>query len=290
MSDWTKNLECWVEASCILEVSAEKPGNVSPSRSFSNGSVDDFVRSAKVIAPILARAGQAGVGETILEAVTATRDAVGHNTNLGIILLLTPLCAVPADRSLSDGITDVLAALTVADAKLAYRAIALAAPGGLGNSMSQDVASQPTVNLLECMRLASERDLIAAQYANSYHDVLTLGLPLLLQTATWTQQKELRLPWLAVRLMARFGDSLIRRKCGAEIHSKVQNMAAAVVAANWPNEGHRQNLYDDLDQFLSDAEHKRNPGTTADMIAAILFSAMRQRQCDRALNGELVFL
>ena len=41
--------------------------------------------------PELGRAGERGVGETVLAAVRATRRVAGANTNLGIVLLLAPL-------------------------------------------------------------------------------------------------------------------------------------------------------------------------------------------------------
>src|SRR5207342_2556160 len=105
------------------------------------------------------------VGARILAAVEATSAACGQNTNLGIVLLAAPLAAAaeqPGD--LRQSLDEVLARLTRADAILAYRAIRLAAPGGLGTSDRHDVASEPTVTLLEAMRAAAGRDRIAMQY------------------------------------------------------------------------------------------------------------------------------
>ena len=88
------------------------------------------------------------------------------NTNLGIVLLLAPL--VRARRvldaesdnatSLRDALRRVLDTTTVDDAREVYAAIRRAAPGGLGRADAQDVADEPTVTLLEVMRLAADRD------------------------------------------------------------------------------------------------------------------------------------
>src|SRR5207249_2622644 len=118
------------------------------------------------VAPVLETAGRRGVGETILAGVRATRSVVSTNTNLGILLLLSPLAAVSRDTDLRAGLREVLDGLTVADAAAAYEAIRLAAPGGLGKAPEQDVGDAPSRTLRQVMELAAERDLIARQYAN----------------------------------------------------------------------------------------------------------------------------
>jgi triphosphoribosyl-dephospho-CoA synthase len=73
----------------------------------------------------------------------------------------------------------VLDALSIDDARLAYRAIRLAEPGGLGTAAAQDVAAEPSVTLREAMRLASGRDLVARQYADGFAEVFGVALPAL---------------------------------------------------------------------------------------------------------------
>ncbi len=135
-SDWTQGLREKIRAACVWEVTARKPGNVHPQASFADVRFEDFIRSADVTAPVLAETQRLGVGRAIREAVSVTCRAVGRNTNLGIILLIAPLAAVPRTRSLSDGIEDVLDALTVDDAADCYEAIREAKPGGLGRAPS----------------------------------------------------------------------------------------------------------------------------------------------------------
>ena len=84
-------------AACLLELDALKPGNVHRHAEGHGMTVADFERSAEVSAPALARTG-ASVGSRVLEAVEATRAAVGQNTNLGIVLLAAPLAAAAERR------------------------------------------------------------------------------------------------------------------------------------------------------------------------------------------------
>src|SRR5690606_15764627 len=123
------------------------------------------------------------VGRAICRAVEATRERAPGNVNLGIVLLLAPLAAVPQGVSLAAGIGDVLEALTADDAEMVYRAIRLANPGGLGKVAEGDVAEAPTGTLLDAMRLAEQRDRVAYQYSHAFSDVLQFGMPLVVRAA-----------------------------------------------------------------------------------------------------------
>src|SRR5215813_14217016 len=141
------------QVACVWEATARKPGNVHRYRDFDDASYLDFLLSAAAIAPVLEGAAAQPVGQTILETVRATRLVTQTNTNLGIILLLSPLAAVPAGEPLRDGLLCLLARLDVADARAAYEAIRLANPGGLGRMAEQDVHDEPTQGLREVMGL-----------------------------------------------------------------------------------------------------------------------------------------
>jgi len=264
-----------IETACAMEVMSPKPGNVAPGQEFADATIDDFLRSARAIAPVLAAAGERTLGETILDAVQATRRVVNHNTNLGIILLLSPLAKVPLDRSLSVGILEVLKATTVADSRLVYDAIRIAQPAGLGEVGEQDLNGEPTLNLLECMRLAADRDMIAAQYVNGFQQVLTCGQDWLREAASISASQPQQISWLAVRLMAEFGDSLIARKCGQLMSDVVREKAQELLDSGWPIQHHAASRFAEFDAFLREDGNRRNPGTTADLIATILFAALR---------------
>src|SRR5215207_6334687 len=109
------------QLACVLEVSAEKPGNITPSHEFHDTSYEDMLRSAIAVGPELARAGERGVGETVRAVVEASRRGAPANTNLGIALLLAPLAkAALAGGSLRVRLAATLCALDLADARAAY--------------------------------------------------------------------------------------------------------------------------------------------------------------------------
>src|SRR5215204_5730301 len=120
------------QLACVLEVSAEKPGNITPSHDFHDTSYQDMLRSAIAVGPELARAGERAVGETVLAVVEASRRDAPANTNLGIALLLAPLAKAALDAGpLRARLRATLRALDLADARAAYDAIRLAGAGGL---------------------------------------------------------------------------------------------------------------------------------------------------------------
>jgi triphosphoribosyl-dephospho-CoA synthase len=266
-----------VELACVLEATALKPGNVHPHASFGDATFRDFTRAARVVAPILAGTRPRTVGLTILEAITRTREAVPHNVNLGLVLVLAPLCAVPGDRLLRSGIADVLAGLTEEDARHAYEAIRLAAPGGLGNVTENDVAAPPTGTLRDVMRLAAERDTIAAEYAEGFPLILEFALPRLEVLDDFTHRWDEHVVRLHLELMARTPDTLIARKCGRDVAEESASRAYDVLAAGWPEVRLGRELFREFDAWLRADGHRRNPGTTADLVAGCLFAGFRDR-------------
>ena len=165
---------------CLDELEAPKPGNVHLFAPGHRMTAAEFVRSANAAAAPLAVPG-ARVGSRILRAVEATLAAVGTNTNLGIILLCAPLAATADIRAadLRAALAQVLEALDIQDAELAFRAIARAAPAGLGRAERHDVTETASVSLKDAMTEASSRDRIARQYVSDFEDIFERGEPVL---------------------------------------------------------------------------------------------------------------
>lgn len=270
-----------IRIACVLEASAAKPGNVHPRAAFPDLTFTDFLRSAEAASPVLARAAELGVGRSVFQAIQATRNVISSNANLGIVLLMAPLAAVPMHRPLHEGIEDVLSGLTQDDAVWVYRAIRLAQPGGLGKADDQDVANDPVGTLREVMLLAADRDGIAAQYARGFNWVLNEGVRFLATVGKkFEHHWEASIIELHLRLLAAHPDTLIARKCGESVAAEASQRAQQCLDAisNRPLESkERPYPIAEFDQWLRADGHRRNPGTTADLVAACLFAAIRER-------------
>lgn len=266
----------YVQVACIWESTARKPGNVHPSQGFGDAAYLDFLLSAAAIGPVLEAARDHRVGQTVLDAVRATREVVATNTNLGIVLLLAPLATVGLDRDLRTELAEVLDGMDVEDSRLVYRAIRLAAPAGLGSVGEEDIHDQPTRPLRAIMALASERDLVARQYANGFHQVLDDGVGALRQGLQEAASLEAAIVYCHLSLMALYPDSLIARKRGLPEAEAASRRARRVLEAGWPASQTGGSMLTELDAWLREEGNARNPGTTADLVAASLFVALRQ--------------
>ncbi len=262
------------QLACLLEASAPKPGNVSPTIGFHDATYVDFLASAAAIGPALAAAGERPLGATIRAAVEATARWAPSNTNLGLILLIAPLARAalrPGTESLAAKLAATLAETTVVDARDAYAAIQLASPGGLGRAPEQDVAAAPTVGLRDAMALARDRDAVAREYATGFRTTFETGAPALRRALA----SGLSWPDVTVEayltLLAAAPDTHIARKLGAAAAAEVTSRATAVLAAGGVRTPAGRERVAALDRELRDARNTRNPGATADLTGAAIF-------------------
>ncbi len=267
LAEIRSDIAACVTAACILEVLAPKVGNVHPSAAFPDLDAGHFARASIAIARPLANVSTGGIGRAVLSATRAMRHAAGTNTHLGIILLLAPL-STPHPPT-TDSVADALDSLTPEDAAAVYQAIRIAQPGGLGQAERHDVYASPPRCLLEAMQSAADRDLIARQYANSFRDLFDFVVPRLTDRRLDLLERIVR---THVALLAELGDSLIARKCGIETAREAQQQAAAALDRL---ENGDPAATVELDRWLRADGNRRNPGATADLIAAGLFIGLR---------------
>ncbi|MBC7787581.1 MAG: triphosphoribosyl-dephospho-CoA synthase [Methylophilaceae bacterium] len=267
---------------CLAELQAIKPGNV---HIFADGHgmvVQDFIKSANVVAQVIALPNLR-VGQRILKAVEATQASVACNTNLGIVLLSAVIVQAALSAfvqaayskpapNLQLSIQQVLNTLSVEDAEFAYQAIRLAKPAGLGLVPHHDVNAAPNISLLAAMNAAKEHDLIAQQYSNGFADIMHFGL----NSYQFAMQKWSNPTWATtyvyLSFLAHYPDSHVARKYGVEVSKKLsaeaqQRLMALAVLDN-------PKLY--LSKLIAwDADLKQrqlNPGTSADLTVATLLA------------------
>ncbi len=264
------------EIACIWEATARKVGNVHRYADFTTTTYLDFILSGSAIASAFDSRMVRHVGASIWTAVYQTSVAVEQNTNLGIILLIAPLAATARMFPVREQLDSVLNGLTVDDATKAFEAIRLANPGGLGEAPEQDVRDEPTVTLLEAMKLAADRDLIARQYANGFADVFDFGVPAFLAGFERFGCVEAAVVDCQLRWLAEYPDSLIARKNGPAVAEDVRRRSAEVMRLGGIATAEGRAAGVALDRHLRSDGNKLNPGTTADLITACLFVALRE--------------
>jgi len=267
----------------VLEAAAAKPGSVHPEAGFPDLRFEDLVAAALAAAPAIDAAADRPLGKTILAAVSASRAVSPSNANLGIVLLIAPLAAVPDTAAEADplaAVEEILASLDAADAADVWRAIALARPGGLGQSDRWDLAGPPPADLRRAMRYAAARDTVARLWAEGYGELfhgVVADLTADIQHAVPLAEAITR---CHLRQLARCPDSLLARRHGEATAAAVSTEAARVLehldTPAWEPA---------LAAFDSSLREPRrlNPGTTADLIAAALYILLRDGRLQPAL-------
>jgi triphosphoribosyl-dephospho-CoA synthase len=292
------------QLACLLEASAPKPGNVSPGRHFTDTRYEDFLASAAAIGEPLAGGGTRPVGATVRLAIEATRRWTRANTNLGIVLLLTPLARaalgpdefripsrespVPSPESripspesrperdltasrLRAAVRRVLDTTTVEDARDVYAAIRLASPGGLGKADAQDVGGDPDVTLLAAMQLAAHRDGIAREYATAFEVTFETGAPALEQARRDGLSWDEAVVETFLHVLAESPDTHVVRRAGVAVAADVSARARRALAAGGVRSAAGRQAIDEMDRGLRDTRNIGNPGTTADLTTAAIF-------------------
>ena len=182
------------------------------------------------------------------------------------------------ERTLRQAVIKVLDNTTVEDANWVFKAISLAAPGGLGASEQQDVSETAEVNLLAAMAIASDKDKIAWQYTHYFKDIFDFAILRYNRAFVWFGNSGWAALAVYCELLACYPDSHIERKYGKQysdwLKAEMTLLCSAINAANEPNEL-LPSLYQ-LDEALK--AKKINPGTTADMTVAAVLAVFLEQQ------------
>lgn len=279
---------------CLLEASAPKTGNVHRGADFEDCTLYDFLASAASVQSVFNDAESLTVGHLVQRSIQLTRQTVGTNTNLGIVLLLAPLAKIDFDQpdpfpdtsaDIKQAVQKVLNHLTLADRDEVIDAIRLAKPGGLGKVKDSDIHDPSLLKsdmpLVKIMRLGREHDSIARQYSDGFVDVIDIVLPAILDSLHACPALPDAIVFAQLKVMAAIPDSLIQRKCGPETSTRCSEIARAILENHAANSPGFHAAVADFDFFLRSEGHRRNPGTTADLLAAGIFLALRTGQIDR---------
>jgi triphosphoribosyl-dephospho-CoA synthase len=292
-----------LQLAILLEVSAyPKPGNVHRTTDFQETRYEHFLASAVAVAPHFKIAAEKGIrvsagkispynveiGNIIKNAVTSVREwQSGGNTLLGSIILLSPIAVAAgmtfAERSFSldrlkKQMKVVVECSTPADAVAVYDAIGTARPGGLGGAPKLDV-TDPTskqriledeVTLFDVFKIASGYDSIAGEWVNNYPVTFDLGYPYFAQQLKETRDVKTATVHAFLKILSEVPDTLIARKVGLAKAKEVSAQAKQVLeAGGLTTQSGRDSIWK-LDEKLRDPTHQLNPGTTADITAAVL--------------------
>ncbi|MEM2103566.1 MAG: triphosphoribosyl-dephospho-CoA synthase [Candidatus Bathyarchaeia archaeon] len=305
--DKAQHISQCLELAILLEVSAEKPGNVNLAAGFKGTNYMHFLASAVAAAPHFKIAAEKGIavsnGELSLEKVGIGRVIrecaadvgawqTGGNTLLGTIILFSPLAAAagmtPTEKnifqisSLRKNIKCVVEATTPEDAVALYEAVKFARPSGLGKAPDLDVNDPASINrilekrvtLYQVFQIASTYDMVCSEWVNDYSVTFDFAYPRLKQHIRQDGDLNKAVIHTFLEVLAAYPDTFIARKAGVGKAREVSVMAGEVLKNGALKTTVGMEKLRQLDALLRQDDNDLNPGTTADIIAAALALAI----------------
>jgi len=300
-------LRC-INLSSLLELSGwPKPGNVHRTKNFESTSFEHFLAGISAIQPnfrILCEKVYSTIEndkqsfsnielgvffkESVIEMM---KWQTGGNVILGHILILAPLssaasiCIKLKKHRLIDFesiLTKIIEETTVNDTLNLYEAIKISNPGGLGQIDNYDVNDpgaykeiiRDDINLKEIFNKSQDYDLISREYATGFKIVLKEGLPYFLDSFKEHRNINKTIVNTYMKLLANHFDTLIIRKAGKPEAMKVSEMASKIISQGGISTNKGLNLTIKFDKNIQKRNGKLNPGTTADLLAGVIFCAL----------------
>ena len=287
----------------MLEVSAQKPGNVSFASSFEGTRVEHFLASAVAARPSFQEAVYRGISVAekkleiskvglghLIKSCAADIDVwqKGGNTILGTVMLFFPI-AVSAGMTptttgyvldfsvLRRNIDLVVKATTAWDSVHLYEAVDIASPGGLGEAPDLDVTDsrskerliRENVSLFDVFKIASNYDDICFEWVNNYPVTFDLAYPYLMGQLE-TKPLNTAVVHTFLKILSERPDTFIARKVGKAKAEEVSLDAKEVLELGGLESVKGKKSLAEFDKKLRASGNSCNPGTTADLTAAAL--------------------
>ena len=285
----------------VLEVSGHpKPGNVHRTQNFPDMVFEDFLLSGIAIGETMEKAARKGfkyknkpekwdkigLGKMILEAVRETDHWVANNTNLGIVMLLTPISVVAGmseDETVNwdvfrDKIDQLIRSTTSEDAVNLYQAINIADAGGMGEQDDLDVANESSlqklrddnVNMFRVLEMSSAWDKLSYELTHKMPVTFEIGYPVFQQVKSEKGINEATVQTF-LTILSRVPDTLISRKFTDAKAGEVSARAQAILEEGGILTRKGTSIVGKFDQEL--IKGGLNPGTTADFTASSIMVA-----------------
>ena len=302
-SEKAKHIGKCLELAILLEVSANKPGNVNFSVGFHGTRVEHFLASAVAARPSFEKAaergvavsegrlgvGNVGMGKIMKECASDISVwQKGGNTLLGTVMLFVPLAVAAGmtrtDRNfvfdfrvLRENLRLAVESTTPKDAVHLYEAIDIAKPSGLGEAPDLDVSNPASksrilrdkVSLYEVFKLAAGYDDICSEWVNNYPITFDLAYPYLMEQLK-SRDLNTSIIHTYLSILSKHPDTFIARKAGVDKAREISFEAFKMLEKGGLETLEGKTAILEFDKRLRQSGSHLNPGTTADITAATL--------------------
>ena len=269
---------------CDTEIKSLKPGNVHKYSKGHGMNIKDFLKSSLIISKCLTK-NNLDLGKKILVSVNEIQNKIKKNTNLGIILMLSPIATIVqkegviSKEELLKKIKSLIKKQNIKNSIPIFKAISLTSPGGLGFSKKYDVNEPSNTNLYKAMEFAKEKDLIARQYCNGFKDIYKIGIPAYKIFYNKWGKVDWALTGVYLTFLKKFNDSHIVRNKGNKIATSIKKEAKKYYFFLKNNKSLTKIKKKLLVFDKKLKSNGINPGTTADLtVATLLLEIVTKKQ------------
>ncbi|MFP3985202.1 MAG: triphosphoribosyl-dephospho-CoA synthase [Candidatus Bathyarchaeia archaeon] len=304
-----KHVSQCLQLAILLEVSAHKPGNVNRTVGFQSTRYEHFLASAIAVEPSFARAAhrgllvsegkiepkEIGIGKIVKKAISDI-DAWqrGGNTLLGTVLLFSPIAAAAGMMMLNErqdaaipkireNVKLVVESTTPSDAVNVYEAINIAKPNGMvgkapaldvNNPKSKRIILQKGISLYDIFKISAPYDSISKEWIENYALTFQVGLPYFIQQLEDIGDLNTAIIHAFLHVLSIVPDTLIARKVSLKKAKQVSETARKILSLGGLTTPQGKEKLAKFDRELRRIDNRFNPGTTADIIAAVLAIAI----------------
>jgi len=298
-----KHISRCLELAILLEVSADKPGNVNFMVGFEGTRVEHFLASAVAAESSFEEAARRGIAVhdkklsvsdvemgQIIKKCAADINAwqKGGNTLLGTVMLFVPIAVAAGMTSteenfgfefprLRENLRLAVESTTAEDAAHLYEAIDTAKPSGLGGAPDLDVNDpasktrllKENVSLYQVFKIAADYDDVCSEWVNNYPITFDLAYPYLMEQL---KRRDLNtaIVHTFLKVLSEHPDTFIARKVGYKKARGISLDAKKVLELGGVETSEGRKSLREFDRKLRESGNLLNPGTTADITAAAL--------------------
>ncbi|MDH5691010.1 MAG: triphosphoribosyl-dephospho-CoA synthase [Candidatus Bathyarchaeota archaeon] len=303
LTETVEKIAACIQLATLLEVSAyPKPGNVHRMADFPETKYEHFLASTVALASPFKYGAKRGVEVTTgkiksdeIEIGKVIKDAVvnvsewqhGGNTLLGAIFLLSPISVAAgmtfveesfSVAKLREKLKVVVECSTPTDAVDVYDAILVAKPEGLGKVPRLDVTDPAArqmildekITLLDVFEMSSGYDSVAYEWVNNYLITFDLGYPHLAKQLNEGRDINTATVQTFLKILSEVPDTFIVRKVGISKAKEVSLKAGEALEKGGLLTSEGRSYIQKFDREIRDPAHKLSPGTTADIVTAVL--------------------
>ena len=261
--------------SCLDEINAFKPGNVSKLSPIIGMQKEKFFRAACLTSKTLTKKKDS-LGKVIFESCEICVKEFNQNYNLGIILLSAPIIKAANDgfdsiNHLKKNICKVIQGINKEDDELIIKAIKICKPGGLQKFDKKfNILNPQTKNIrfLDLVKFSYKYDRISNCYFNNYKEIFANALPYFKKERKINGNK-IATEKVYVKFLCENFDSHILRKYGKLKANMVLNKSRNIFKKiNNVNRKNHYKLLKNFDNYLK--SNRINPGTCADLTVTTL--------------------